>query len=85
MALSHWLKYTATKAWVGFLRPRVNDDPEAFMIESLLRQGFVADLVTNSCNVDTAESNTRRCSIHGTSASWVRKKPPGGRPRRGRF
>ena len=25
------------------------------MIESLLRQGFVADLVTNGCNVDTAE------------------------------
>ena len=54
-ALNHWLKYTATKARVGFLRPRVNDDPEAFMIESLLRQGFVADLVTNGCNVDTAE------------------------------
>ena len=55
-ALNHWLKYTATKARVGFLRPRVNDDPEAFMIESLLRQGFVADLVSNGgCNVDTAE------------------------------
>ena len=25
------------------------------MIESLLRQGFVADLVSNGCNVDTAE------------------------------
>ena len=54
-ALNHWLKYTATKTRVGFLRPRVNDDPEAFTIESLLRQGFVADLVTNGCNVDTAE------------------------------
>ena len=54
-ALNHWLKFTATKARVGFLRPRVNDDPEAFMIESLLRQGFVADLVSNGCNVDTAE------------------------------
>ena len=27
-ALNHWLKYTATKARVRFLRPRVNDDPE---------------------------------------------------------
>ena len=54
-ALNHWLKYTATKARVGFLRHRVNDDPKAFMIESLLRQGSVADLVTNGCNADTAE------------------------------
>ena len=53
--LNHWLRYTATVARVSFLRPRVNDDADAFMTESLLRQGFVADLVRNGCNVDTAE------------------------------
>ena len=53
--LNHWLRYTATVARVSFLRPRVNDDADAFMTESLLRQGFVADLVKNGCNVDTAE------------------------------
>ena len=44
-ALNHWLRFTATKARVGFLRPRINEDPGAFLTESLLRQGFVADLV----------------------------------------
>ena len=53
--LNHWLRYTATVARVSFLRPRVNDDADAFMTESLLRQGFVAYLVKNGCNVDTAE------------------------------
>ena len=40
--LSHWLRYTATVARASFLRPRVNDDADAFMTESLLRQRFVA-------------------------------------------
>ena len=53
-ALNHWLRFTATKARVGFLRPRVNEDPDAFLTESLLRQSFVADLVAGGCNVDTA-------------------------------
>ena len=53
--LYHWLRYTATVARVSFLRPRVNDDADAFMTESLLRQGFVAYLVSNGCNADTAE------------------------------
>ena len=54
-ALNHWLRFTATKARVGFLRPRINEDPDAFLTESLLRQGFVADLVANGCNVETAQ------------------------------
>ena len=54
-ALNHWLRFTATKARVSFLRPRINEDPDAFLTESLLRQGFVADLVTGGCNVDTAQ------------------------------
>ena len=54
-ALNHWLHFTATKARVGFLRPRINDDPGAFLTESLLRQSFVTHLVTSGCNVDTAE------------------------------
>ena len=54
-ALNHWLRFTATKARVGFLRPRINEDPDAFLTESLLRQGFVADLVAGGCNVDTAQ------------------------------
>ena len=54
-ALNHWLRYTATKAHVSFLRPRVGDDPDAFLTESLLRQGFIVDLVAGGCNVDTAE------------------------------
>ena len=53
--LNHWLRYTATVARVSFLRPWVNDDADAFMSESILRQGFVAYLVSNGCNVDTAE------------------------------
>ena len=53
--LSHWLRYTATVARVSFLRPIVNDDAGAYMTESILRQGFVACLVRNGCNVDTAE------------------------------
>ena len=53
--LNHWLRYTVTVARVSFLRPRVNDDAGAFMTESILRQGFVAYLVRNGCNVDTAE------------------------------
>ena len=56
--LSHWLRYTASVARVSFLRPRVNDDADAFMTESILRQGVVAYLVTymvsNGCNVNTA-------------------------------
>ena len=53
-ALSHWLRFTATKARVGFLRPCINEDPGAFLTESLLRQGFVADLVAGGCNGDLA-------------------------------
>ena len=32
-ALNHWARYTATKARVCFLRPRVDGDPDAFMTE----------------------------------------------------
>ena len=53
--LNHWLRYTETVARVSFLRPRVNDDADAFMTESILQQGFVAYLASNSCNVDTTE------------------------------
>ena len=49
------MRYTATKARVYFLRSRVDDDPDAFMTKSILRQGCIADLVANGCNVDTAE------------------------------
>ena len=54
-ALSHWMRFTATKARVGFLRPRINEDPGAFLTESLLRQAFVADLVAGGCNVNTSQ------------------------------
>ena len=54
-ALNHWLRYTATVARVSFSRPRVNDDADAFMTESILRKGFVAYLVSNGCNVGTSE------------------------------
>ena len=70
MALSHWLRYTATVARVSFLRPRVNDDADAFMTESILRQGFVAYLVRNGCSVDTAE-DTLHCSTVDISARWA--------------
>ena len=53
-AINHWLRFTATKARVGFLRPRINEDPDAFLTESLLRQSFVADLVAGGVSVDTA-------------------------------
>ena len=52
--LNHWMRYVATRARVSFLRPRVGDDPDAFLTESLLRQGFIAYLVEEGCNVDTA-------------------------------
>ena len=54
-ALNRWMHFTATKARVSFIRPRVGDDPEAFMTESLLRQSFVADCVSDGCNVETGE------------------------------
>ena len=54
-ALNRWMHFTATKARVSFIRPRVGDDPEAFMTESLLRQAFVADCVSDGCNLETAE------------------------------
>ena len=49
------MHFTATKAHVSFIRLRVGDDPEAFMTESLLRQAFMADCVSDGCNVETAE------------------------------
>ena len=54
-SLNRWMHFTATKARVSFIRPRVGDDPEAFMTESLLRQAFVADCASDGCNVETAE------------------------------
>ena len=56
-ALNHWARYTATVARVGFLRPHVGDDPDAFLTESLLRQGFITYLVKTlrTCSTDTAE------------------------------
>ena len=50
-SLRRWMHFTATKARVCFIRPRVGDDPEAFMTESLLRQAFVADCVSDGCNI----------------------------------
>ena len=44
-ALNRWMHFTATKARVSFIRPRVSDDPEAFMTESLLRQAGVRAVV----------------------------------------
>ena len=32
-SLNRWMHFTATKARVCFIRPRVGDDPEAFMTE----------------------------------------------------
>ena len=54
-SLNRWMHFTATKARVSFIRPRIGDDPEAFMTESLLRQAFVAHCVSDGCNVETAE------------------------------
>ena len=54
-ALNRWMHFTATKARVSFIRPRVGDDPEAFMTESLLRQAFVAHCASDGCNVEIAE------------------------------
>lgn len=54
-ALNQWRRYVKTKARVSFLRPRIGDDPERFMTESLLRQGFIAFCVSGGCSVDTAE------------------------------
>lgn len=54
-SLNHWMKYVATVAHVSFLRPRVGDDPDAFITESILRQGFVTWLVANGVGVETAE------------------------------
>ena len=54
-SLRRWMHFTATKARVCFIRPRVGDDPEAFMTESLLRQAFVADCVSGGCDIETAE------------------------------
>ena len=50
-SLNRWMHFTATKARVCFIRPRVGDDPEAFMTESLLRQAFVADCVSDGFNI----------------------------------
>ena len=49
-APSWWVHFTATKARVSFIRPRVGDHPEAFMTESLLRQVFTAHCVSGGCN-----------------------------------
>ena len=54
-SLYRWMHFTATKARVSFIRPRVGDDPEASMTGSLLRQAFVADCVSDGCNVETSE------------------------------
>ena len=39
-ALNRWMHFTATKARISFIRPRVGDDLEASMTESLLRQSL---------------------------------------------
>ena len=54
-SLNRWMHFTATKARVSFIRPRVGDDPEAFMTESLLRQAFVADCASDGFYVETDE------------------------------
>jgi hypothetical protein len=52
-ALNHWRHYTAAVARVSFIRPRIGYDPDRFMTETILRQGFIAERVKNSCPFKT--------------------------------
>ena len=70
-ALNRWRRYVKTKARVSFIRPRIGDDPERFMTESILRQGFIAFCVSGGCSVETVQSSMLRCSMAGTSAQWA--------------
>ena len=52
-ALNHWRHYTAAVARVSFIRPRIGNDPDRFMTEAILRQGFIAERVKNGCPLKT--------------------------------
>ena len=68
---NRWTHFTATKARVRIIRPRVGDNPEAFVTESPLRQSFLADCVSGGCNVETAEQYASLYSTAGTLIRWA--------------